>query len=508
VATLGEVLHALPVKMSVVAGATGLGREVRRVIRARPSTELALPVGAGDLIIYEAPHPDPRAEEAVNRAFSSLANAGVAGIICDVRSCSGLGGTAESCKAPLLVCPPAVDFETLEAMLERAIDVQTSRLDVQQVELQRELMNLAHSGATSSMVLERLVEKTGKSGLLQRDDARIEEARLAPGIEPGDLKQAVHASDLAVERWIHETADATVANLLYLELNGHNLVRLVAPLWVAGRVHRWLSLLARPSELRVRDRVGLLAAARAMTTSTPMTAEPEVARLLRGCASVAAVVMRAPSAQSEALAAAAQRRIDPGRAVLTTGQNDVRLWLAYESADDWQHFVTEWHAELTDKFGTVSIGHVVRKGVGAQDANYAIVQAAEALLIGDRLFGPGHLTSSAEAQLASFLTGYDQLELRALYERAVGKLVSEDSKREGDLVNTLEVYCQTFATQRTAERLGVHRNTVLYRIKRIENITAADLADGPTRLMFQLGLLAGRVMRKLTPAPVLSGVAA
>ena len=34
-------------------------------------------------------------EEAVNRAFSSLANAGVAGIICDVRSCSGLGGTAE-----------------------------------------------------------------------------------------------------------------------------------------------------------------------------------------------------------------------------------------------------------------------------------------------------------------------------------------------------------------------------------------------------------------------------
>ena len=86
--------------------------------------------------------------------------------------------------------------------------------------------------------------------------------------------------------------------------------------------------------------------------------------------------------------------------------------------------------------------------------------------------------------------------------------MSEDSKREGDLVNTLEVYCQTFATQRTAERLGIHRNTVLYRIKRIENITAADLADGPTRLMFQLGLLAGRVMRKLTPAPVLSGVAA
>ena len=37
---------------------------------------------------------------------------------------------------------------------------------------------------------------------------------------------------------------------------------------------------------------------------------------------------------------------------------------------------------------------------------------------------------------------------------------------------------------------------------------AADLADGPTRLMFQLGLLAGRVMRKLTPAPVFSGVGA
>ena len=60
----------------------------------------------------------------------------------------------------------------------------------------------------------------------------------------------------------------------------------------------------------------------------------------------------------------------------------------------------------------------------------------------------------------------------------------------------MEAYCETFVTKRTAERLGVHRNTVLYRLKRIEEITSSDLDDGPTRLLIQFGLLAGRLLRK------------
>jgi DNA-binding PucR family transcriptional regulator len=51
---------------------------------------------------------------------------------------------------------------------------------------------------------------------------------------------------------------------------------------------------------------------------------------------------------------------------------------------------------------------------------------------------------------------------------------------------------ETFATERTAERLGIHRNTVLHRLELIEEVTALDVEDGSSRLFLQLGILAGR----------------
>ena len=95
----------------------------------------------------------------------------------------------------------------------------------------------------------------------------------------------------------------------------------------------------------------------------------------------------------------------------------------------------------------------------------------------------------------------DASDLGALYERTIGDLAVEDPDRENGLLRTLEVYCETFATTRTAERLGIHRNTVIHRLKRIEEITAADLEDSSTRLILQLGFIADRLLRKVDAAP-------
>src|SRR5207245_1563130 len=74
-----------------------------------------------------------------------------------------------------------------------------------------------------------------------------------------------------------------------------------------------------------------------------------------------------------------------------------------ESVDHWHRLVGEWHAQLSKDIGSLSIGHSLRSRTSApSDANYAVVQAAEAVLVGERLFGPGHVTSYADAQLAKF----------------------------------------------------------------------------------------------------------
>ena len=211
---------------------------------------------------------------------------------------------------------------------------------------------------------------------------------------------------------------------------------------------------------------------------------------------IGAIVLRPAAASLELLMDAMRRRVDLAASV-RIGVDDVRAWLPYSTVDRWNATVAEWHIALSQEVGKLTIGHALcRRGADAGGVEHALVQAAEAAVVSERLFGAGRLTSYAEAQLATFLLGQPgAAELRALYECAVGKLASEDDKQDGQLVPTLEAYCESFVTRRTAERLGVHRNTVLYRLKRIEEITSADLEDGATRLLLQFGLLAGRLLR-------------
>ena len=51
-ATVSEVLRSVSPDLVVLAGAAGLGRDVRRIVLARRATELAVPIGEGDLVVY------------------------------------------------------------------------------------------------------------------------------------------------------------------------------------------------------------------------------------------------------------------------------------------------------------------------------------------------------------------------------------------------------------------------------------------------------------------------
>jgi purine catabolism regulator len=496
VATVSEVLRSIPQGFVVLAGSAGLGREVSRILHVRPSTESIASTGSGDLVVYAAADPRRDDGEGVDQALAAVLSSGVAGVLTDVEPTSVNVHAADKHGSPLLTSIGRVETEHLHTMLVRALDLSQSLLGQQQVELQRELSYLSRAGATPPMLLERLVETTGRAGLLQDRDARFEHLQqpVLQDMDQATVRRAIGSSKAATRRWLLETADAAVNNLLYLELPGDHLVRLVAPVWTDGEVRAAVSLFARSDELAARDRIALLAAARAIATAYVEVPPAVIAAVGRG--RCAAVVVRATEATLDEVAAATVRRLKQADAALTIGRDDVRVCLAYESADpwEWRRRVAQWQAQLSEDLGTVSLGHAVRWGVDANDARNALVQAAEAALLGDHLFGPGHVSSYADAHLARFLLGNrDVHELRALHEHTVGKLARQDQKRERELVATLAVYCETLSMQRTAERLQVHRNTVLYRIKRIEEITSLDLEDGPTRLFLQLGLLAGRL---------------
>ncbi len=78
----------------------------------------------------------------------------------------------------------------------------------------------------------------------------------------------------------------------------------------------------------------------------------------------------------------------------------------------------------------------------------------------------------------------------APFHALVEPLREYDRKRRGDLVRTLRVYFDSGSNaSEAADRLFLHRNSMLYRLARIEELIGLDLKDPRARLALELGLL-------------------
>ena len=58
---------------------------------------------------------------------------------------------------------------------------------------------------------------------------------------------------------------------------------------------------------------------------------------------------------------------------------------------------------------------------------------------------------------------------------------------------------------RTAAELGIHRQTLYYRLSRVEQLTGLDLDDGEDRLLLHMALKGGEALGGSGDAPALRG---
>ncbi|MHB8646400.1 MAG: PucR family transcriptional regulator [Thermomicrobiales bacterium] len=92
--------------------------------------------------------------------------------------------------------------------------------------------------------------------------------------------------------------------------------------------------------------------------------------------------------------------------------------------------------------------------------------------------------------------------LVAFSDEVLGGLLAYDEKRGGGLVQTLEAYLDLGGgMQEIADRLYIHRNSLIYRLRRIEELTGHILADPHDRLLLHLALK----VRQMPGAPPIRG---
>ena len=536
--------QVLPGGSSVVAGSVGLDREVTWPVtmRTRPPAFPHLKGGEITLISIEAMHLLDQRLQLVT-VVRSLAGQSISAVAVVGEVPNDASELADSIGLPILILPTGIHLPDLEQSIARAIVEHRTNMHQRSQDIYRRLTEIAIEGRGLDSILEMLAELTSKEVVLEDQNFQV---RSCVTLEAGGCSPAVVAmlKDDAdrLTAWLDRThVSASDPPILRLSV-GETLSRIVAPIAVKDVVLGYLSVVGRRGTLSeidelaarrgasacaielARERAVLEAEDRlqtdlveALVTGTFVSSESIVTRAhrlgfdLKGAFS--AIVFAAVEHESTGLrspratlwsrrlrTALEQEIVHLGvRAPIGSRGDRIVLLVPPPSSDPapTKSLAETLRAHLSTELETpVSVG-VGRPHAGVEGIRQSYQEAEGALTLGGKILGMGQVACFADLGLYRLLLAlHSTAELEEFFISTLGMLSDYDRKNDGELVKTLDAYfaCLGSPTE-AAERLHVHRNTLLYRLHRIQEIAHVDLSDAETRLALHLSLRVREVLR-------------
>ncbi len=155
-------------------------------------------------------------------------------------------------------------------------------------------------------------------------------------------------------------------------------------------------------------------------------------------------------------------------------------------------FAREINRQYPNNHVAIGLGQSVRD-IGQWRNSYRDAVQAMELAVRLQTDTPLYIGDLGVYQLILSLSDRDKL--IEFCERTLGALIDYDMRQNGDFVKTLEAFFQCHGNlSLTAETLIVHRNTLLYRMNRINEIANIDLNRPETRLALHLALTIRRLL--------------
>jgi sugar diacid utilization regulator len=125
----------------------------------------------------------------------------------------------------------------------------------------------------------------------------------------------------------------------------------------------------------------------------------------------------------------------------------------------------------------------------------AALHAEQAVRVGRALNGPGQVTAFEDLGPYCFVLGRPTEEIRSFCRAMLGPLAES---AQHDELRTLEEFLRAHGSVNAVARaLFLHRNTVRQRLKRIGELTGADLEDAEQRVQLYLAVLGHNALREL-----------
>lgn len=513
--TVRDVIRlALPPGTSVAAGANGLSHQVTWVVtpRAAPPVFSNLRGGELALVPVAAVHAlDDRltlADLVERLAPVPIAAVGVVGEISDAARTA-----AESARTPLLQLPDGCDVREVEREVQRLVGDYEAQIERRAAQLGALLTQRSLSGAGLAGLLETLAERTGRglsvystTGELRALKARGPARVALQTLQPSSTGSVSH---LGQQVWIQQlggtSGDAQQRPFGFLALCGDVLDdwdRLAAQQGAAAvalELAKEHAVLAAEERMR-GDFVQTVLTGTAADSEALMQRGRELGYDLRQAhvALLCSVGDDEPSPRAAAVVNAALSAL--GVAAPTMRRADGMLcYLPCPERGRGVHEVAEQlRARLASDLPNVVLA-IGREANSVAGWPRSLREAEQALRIGRQLFDSKRVLDFSDLGVYRLLILLrESPELWEFYRTTLAALADYDRDQGAELLKTLEAFFDNLGNlARTAEALHVHRNTLLYRLARIGEISGMDLDDAEDRLALWLSLKAHRVVKTL-----------
>ena len=541
--TVADVIAlALPAGTKVAAGSAGLGREVTWATRLRPNPPAFGHLSGGELVLLP-----PNVLELLDERLTleavvrQLADFGVAAIAHVGAVPKGARTAAEETGVPVLQLPKDAELGPLERDASRLITERRRAVQRRGQEVGRRLTELAIAGEPVSGMVRELAALAGRPVALEGRDGRLLayhapggrgplRDRLAPllATDEGELVRwlrAVAASSPADPPTATFPLDPTWLRIVAPVIGRDGLLGSLSSIVAKGEATPEDALVTsqgaaacavvlareqaaqsarREVELHVLDEV-LDGALRSETTLLQQAKRlghdllaPHVALVAR-LDHVGPVRAQGPQDRWATLSEVVARAGSPrgGRALWRVRQNSAEIvWPvdgSAQAATEAGRIARLIHDDLTALLpaggGAVSLGvGTPRDGLAGIRRSHQ--EARQALSLGRRVAGPGHLTRFADLGVFRLIFAAEGLpELASLHDETLAPLLAYDREHNAELIRTLDAFfAARCSPKEAAGLLHVHRNTILYRLDRVREITGYDLEDAALRLRLQLAL--------------------
>ncbi|MCU0511153.1 MAG: helix-turn-helix domain-containing protein [Anaerolineae bacterium] len=529
---------ALPLGTRVVTGEGALNRPATWTTVIYPEDQLGgKTIQPGEIVLVAAPENKtrPLVSEVDIIRWSATGQASAV-VFCTAVSPAAIA-EARAVNLPLLVLPPGHRVRMVEKTIVSLLVDRKGQLERRGTQIYRQLTQISSRNEGMSELINAMARLTNKAVVIQDKRLRLTESTIQPGFAAiwDDIETFLRKLDnLPVEMQDRHRVSEIDVPVLMQSLPVPGIARLVAPVITSGIGRGYLSIIGYDSEI---DDIDLLVcehgAAACALEMAKLKAVSETEKRLRGTfldrlligdvsqqeavrqgerfehdmtrVHVAMVLSwrgdNSPSIRR--LETTINSLLEAHRAAALVWQREKEREVVVFHATDNEHpvdnslklattFTREINRQYPGSRVAVGLGQPAREISSWRTSYRDAVQAME-LAVRLQTDTPLFIGDLGVYQLILSLS--DREKLTDFCHSTLGKLIDYDVRNNADLIKTLEAFfnCHGNLSQ-TADVLIVHRNTLLYRMNRINEIAAIDLNRPETRLALHLALTIRRLL--------------